>query len=131
MGFLGLARCLSLTNLLKLLYVKEIFFGVFMDYFLYSGDLARGDDLKFIEFVASEKKSDQVAIILCTPGGAPDAAYKIGRYLQGSYSDFKLFVPGLCKCPSPLKLGHYTGHRRGTLNGEETTFRRRCFEAAA
>ncbi|MEO0525415.1 MAG: IS110 family transposase, partial [Pseudomonadota bacterium] len=22
-------------------------------------------------------------------------------------------------CPSPVKLGHYTWHRRGTLNGEE------------
>ena len=42
-----------------------------------------------------------------------------------------LILGGTTLCPSPVKLGHYTGHRRGTLNGEETTFRRRRFEAAA
>ena len=34
--------------------------------------------------------------------GAADAAYKIGRYIQSRYSNFKLFVPGFCKSAGTL-----------------------------
>lgn len=73
-----------------------------MDCFLYSGDIRRGNDLSFIEFVAREKVSDDVMLILCSPGGDPDAAYKMGRYLQSKYDSFKLFVPGFCKSAGTL-----------------------------
>lgn len=73
-----------------------------MDWFLYSGALERGDDLNFIEFVASEKKSDELSLILCTPGGSPDAAYKIGRYLQSRYSNVRVIIPGFCKSAGTL-----------------------------
>ena len=73
-----------------------------MDYYLYSGNILRGEDLRFIEYIAEEQKSDGVVLILCTPGGDPDAAYKIGRYLQSKYTSFKLFVPGYCKSAGTL-----------------------------
>jgi hypothetical protein len=73
-----------------------------MDVFLYSGNLRRGDDLKFIKFVAMEKQSDEVMLILSTPGGDPDAAYKIGRYIQSRYDNVTVFVPGFCKSAGTL-----------------------------
>ena len=73
-----------------------------MDFFLYSGDIQRGQDLKFIKFVSENKASDELTLILCTPGGAPDAAYKIGRYLQTRYEKVKVFVPGFCKSAGTL-----------------------------
>ncbi len=73
-----------------------------MDYFLYSGDIVRGDDLRFIEYIAQEQEADGMVLILCTPGGNPDAAYKIGRYIQSKYESLKLFVPGFCKSAGTL-----------------------------
>lgn len=73
-----------------------------MDVFLYNGDLKRGQDLQFIEFIAREKKSSELMLVLVTPGGSPDAAYKIGRYIQGKYDNFKVFVPGFCKSAGTL-----------------------------
>lgn len=73
-----------------------------MDYFLYSGDIQRGSDLDFMQFVANEQASDQLTLILCTPGGAPDAAYKMGRYLQSRYESVRVFVPGFCKSAGTL-----------------------------
>ena len=73
-----------------------------MDWFLYTGEIRRGTDLEFFEFVAGNKSSDEVCLVLCTPGGAPDAAYKMGRYLQTRYDSFKLLVPGFCKSAGTL-----------------------------
>ena len=58
--------------------------------------------MQFAEFVAKEKKSDHVMLILCTPGGDPDAAYKMGRYIQSKYKSYQLFVPGYCKSAGTL-----------------------------
>lgn len=73
-----------------------------MDVFLYNGVLARGDDLKFIDFVAAEQKGAEAIVVLVTFGGDPDAAYKIGRYLQSRYQRFSVLVPGLCKSAGTL-----------------------------
>lgn len=73
-----------------------------MDVFLYSGDLRRGPDLKFIEFIAQHKNSDALTLVLTTAGGSPDAAYKIGRFIQARYDDFSVFVPGFCKSAGTL-----------------------------
>lgn len=43
------------------------------------------------------KKNNEALLILCTYGGDPDAAYKIGRYLQSKYEKFSILVAGLCK----------------------------------
>ena len=72
------------------------------DIFLYSGSLSRGDDLAFIEKISSNKKSDSCTLILVTQGGDPDAAYKIGRYIQGRYDSFSVLVSGLCKSAGTL-----------------------------
>lgn len=72
------------------------------DVFLYSGEMKRGNDLDFIDFVAEKKSSNRVLLVLTTPGGSPDAAYKIGRYLQETYEDFEIFVPGFCKSAGTL-----------------------------
>lgn len=73
-----------------------------MDYFLYSGRIERGSDLAFIRLVSEKKANKSVTVILATPGGSPDAAYKIGRYLQQRYDDVNVFVPGLCKSAGTL-----------------------------
>ena len=73
-----------------------------MDYFLYNGEIARGDDLRFLEFVAKEQKSEHVTLLLVTPGGSPDAAYKMGRYLQERYKHITVLIPGLCKSAGTL-----------------------------
>ncbi len=73
-----------------------------VDVFLYNGEIKRGGDAKFIDFVFSEKKFDECLLILVTPGGSPDAAYKMARYLQGKYSKFTVMISGLCKSAGTL-----------------------------
>lgn len=73
-----------------------------MDVFHYCGPLARGSDLDFIEHIDTNKQHDTVTLVLVTNGGDPDAAYKIGRYMQARYSSFSLLVPGLCKSAGTL-----------------------------
>lgn len=73
-----------------------------MDIFLYSGPVERGYDLQFVDFISAEKKSDSLTLVLSTPGGSPDAAYKMGRYIQSKYEHFHLFVPGYCKSAGTL-----------------------------
>lgn len=72
------------------------------DVFLYSGAIERTQDLRFIEFVAENKQHDELLLLLVTPGGSPDAAYKIGKYIQSRYSNFICFIPGLCKSAGTL-----------------------------
>lgn len=72
------------------------------DYYLYNGPIERGSDLRFIELIHKEKASDECVLILVTPGGSPDAAYKMGRYIQHRYETFKIFIPGLCKSAGTL-----------------------------
>ncbi len=72
------------------------------DWILYNAELARVLDLEFIETVDSNKKSDNVILILVSSGGDPDAAYKIGRYLQDTYESFEVLLPGLCKSAGTL-----------------------------
>lgn len=73
-----------------------------MDYFLYSGPIARGSDLDFVSLVAEYKRCETVTLILSTGGGSPDAAYKMGRYLQKRYKSVTVFVPGFCKSAGTL-----------------------------
>lgn len=73
-----------------------------MDYFLYNGEIKRSNDLKFIEMVSQEKNSDECTVILVTPGGDPDAAYKMARYLQHRYEKFNVLISGFCKSAGTL-----------------------------
>ncbi|MER9296518.1 hypothetical protein NKI38_08470 [Mesorhizobium sp. M0621] len=72
------------------------------DLYLYNGPIERGSDLKFIELVASQQSEKQCVLILVTGGGSPDAAYKIGRYLQSRYDSVKVLISGLCKSAGTL-----------------------------
>lgn len=73
-----------------------------MDVFLYNGELSRSSDLEFIQFVDKEKASDDLLLVLITPGGDPDAAYKIGRYIQHRYDKIRVLIPGWCKSAGTL-----------------------------
>lgn len=72
------------------------------DVFLYNGPIERGQDLRFIEFVAENKQHDELLLLIVTPGGSPDAAYKMAKYIQSRYSNFACFIPGLCKSAGTL-----------------------------
>ncbi len=72
------------------------------DVFFYNGEISRGDDLRFIECVSENKASDTCLLVLVTPGGDPDAAYKICRYIQNEYDSFKVLISGLCKSAGTL-----------------------------
>jgi len=73
-----------------------------MDVFLYNGGIERSEDLRFIEFISQNQASNDLTLLLVTPGGNPDAAYKIARYIQSVYDNFRCFVPGLCKSAGTL-----------------------------
>lgn len=73
-----------------------------MDIFLYNGDIKRGADLALIELVNKEKTSNECLLLLVTPGGDPDAAYKMARYLQHRYDSYKVMVSGYCKSAGTL-----------------------------
>ena len=64
--------------------------------------MSRGADLSFIETIDENKKSDKCSLILVTMGGDPDAAYKIGRYLQSKYDSLTVIVSGICKSAGTL-----------------------------
>lgn len=72
------------------------------DYFFYSGPLLRGPDLDFLKFVEASQRAEALSLVLVTGGGSPDAAYKIGKYLQSRYKTFSIHVPGLCKSAGTL-----------------------------
>lgn len=73
------------------------------DYYLYSGSIERSYDWEFINLVAREKKHDNCVVIMCSGGGNPDAAYKMARYLQHSYSgNYSVVVSGICKSAATL-----------------------------
>ena len=72
------------------------------DYFLYSGDIDIKSCFHFIDLIETSKNSSNVALILVTNGGDPDAAFKMGRSLQFMYEDVSIFVPGICKSAGTL-----------------------------
>lgn len=73
-----------------------------MDVYLYNGEIQRQHDLSFINMVAENKKSDSCLVLMVTPGGDPDAAYKMARYLQHKYDSYTVLVSGLCKSAGTL-----------------------------
>lgn len=72
------------------------------DYFLYSGEIKTKDCFRFIDLVEETKRSSDVALVLSTNGGDPDAAFKMGKCLQLRYDDVSIFVPGICKSAGTL-----------------------------
>jgi hypothetical protein len=72
------------------------------DIFLLSGEINRSVSTDLIELQKNAEQHKNVILILATPGGDPDAAYKISRYFQFAYEKFILFVFGYCKSAGTL-----------------------------
>lgn len=73
------------------------------DVLIYNGDVGRGNDHDLIRLCLERKsKRENVFLVLVTPGGDADAAYRIGRCLQRSYAKFFVYVSGWCKSAGTL-----------------------------
>lgn len=66
------------------------------DIIIYSGEITIEGAEKLMNLTAKPDR-DNVVFVLCTPGGDPNAAFKIGRRLQEKYKKFVLYVHGYCK----------------------------------
>lgn len=67
------------------------------DILLFNGEIVRNVEHKFIGTVLRRKRRPNVILVLVTPGGDYDAAYRIGRCLQRHYETVTLFITGRCK----------------------------------
>ena len=72
------------------------------DVLLLNGEIHPLAGRQFIKTLASRPHAKNVLLLLVTPGGDPDAAFKIGRALQNGYSRVTIFVPGWCKSAGTL-----------------------------
>ena len=72
------------------------------DVVFYSGQITQAEWLNFRKQCADKKKYDNILLLLVSPGGDPDAAYKIGRLLQSSYKKISVFISGWCKSAGTL-----------------------------
>jgi hypothetical protein len=73
------------------------------DVLFFSGAIDRNSWLSVVNQVKSLKVlRTSVLLILVTPGGDPDAAFKIGRFLQQRYTTVATFIPGWCKSAGTL-----------------------------
>jgi len=74
------------------------------DIFWYSGDIFEGIEPLIYECFESNKKRENLAFLLTTDGGSPDAAYRIARCAQRFYGSGKiyLFVHSRCKSAGTL-----------------------------
>ena len=72
------------------------------DVIFYRGDIERYTDLRLIEMCAKNNRRSNVVLLLVTRGGDPHAAYRIAKYLQGTYEKFTLYVSGICKSAGTL-----------------------------
>ena len=76
------------------------------DVFLYYGEISRegyGLLSSAIESrIAEGKKADKACLILITPGGDADAAFRIARALRHHYSFLDILIPDLCKSAGTL-----------------------------
>ena len=73
------------------------------DYFLFSNAIFEDQADKLISEIRKiENRRANAALILCTNGGDPDAAYQACRCLKKSYKKLSLYVFGACKSAGTL-----------------------------
>lgn len=72
------------------------------DFFIYNGGIDLFSDKKIINLLKDKCTSENIVFFLTTPGGDPDAAYRLSRYLQQNYKTFTLAVLGECKSAGTL-----------------------------
>jgi hypothetical protein len=72
------------------------------DIVLLNSTIERGVDNDFILSVRKHKRAKTLLMLLVTPGGDADAAYRIARCAQDCYERFIVFVSGYCKSAGTL-----------------------------
>lgn len=68
----------------------------------FNGPIQRPIDQHFIDDCTARRRRKNVLLMLVTPGGNPDSAYRIARCLQTHYERFFLYVSGFCKSAGTL-----------------------------
>lgn len=72
------------------------------DIVLLNSDVERGVDNEFINKVGKYKRAKNLLMLIVTPGGDADVAYRIARCAQDNYEQFIVFVSGYCKSAGTL-----------------------------
>jgi hypothetical protein len=90
----GIPEMGALSQILSDRYEADILF--------YNGGISGSASQKVIEMCRTRSRRKNVILMLVTPGGDADAAYRIARCLQEKYEKFILFVPGWCKSAGTL-----------------------------
>jgi hypothetical protein len=73
------------------------------DIMLFSGQISDATVDKAVHLVRGrEPRRSNVLLLLTTYGGNPHAAYRLARFLQRAYDEFKLLVLGSCKSAGTL-----------------------------
>lgn len=72
------------------------------DIIILNSEIKRALHINLTNLIKTKKKHTNCTIFLITPGGDPDAAYRIGRCLQHSYENIRLVVPWYCKSAGTL-----------------------------
>lgn len=72
------------------------------DIILINSIMKRGLDEQLFSLLESTHRRQHVFVILVTPGGDPDAAYRISKLLQTCYSKFTMMVASYCKSAGTL-----------------------------
>ncbi len=76
--------------------------GLDADVIHYNGPIDRPVDSMLIDSCIARRKRKNVLLLLVTPGGDADTAYRIARCLQNKYEKFILYVSGYCKSAGTL-----------------------------
>jgi hypothetical protein len=74
----------------------------FVDVVVYAGAINREGYEQVSALLRSKKRSDHCIILLTTPGGDPNAGFRIARALQHTYGSFDALVPRYCKSAGTL-----------------------------
>jgi hypothetical protein len=73
------------------------------DAYVYSADIASASVERLRRMVCAKKNKRQNAVLfLTTPGGDPDAAYRLAACFQRAYKNFAIYVFGSCKSAGTL-----------------------------
>lgn len=72
------------------------------DVLLYNGDINPDAARRLLDVICPRRRAKRLTMILTTPGGDPDAAFKMGRALQNTYQHITIVVPGWCKSAGTL-----------------------------
>ncbi|HWZ44127.1 MAG TPA: hypothetical protein VNW97_11655 [Candidatus Saccharimonadales bacterium] len=67
------------------------------DVFMYNAEIKRPYDRELFDLCGKRIRRKNVALILASEGGDPDAAYRIARCFQEHYDRFTCVIPGYCK----------------------------------